>query len=74
MISLEEKIFRTERLLRRLDEDAPYLNARLEPLGSEYRQEVNAFAARVRAEAQAELQRLLAERRTRPDCRTHPAG
>jgi len=62
MISLEEKISRTERLLRRLEEDEPYLHVRVAALGSEHRRDVNAFAARVRAEAEAELQRLLAER------------
>jgi hypothetical protein len=32
MITLEEKIARTERLLRRLEEDQPYLHVRLTPL------------------------------------------
>ena len=62
MITLEEKIARTERLLRRLEEDRPYLRVRLSPLGAEHRQSAHAFADRVRAEAEAELQRLLAER------------
>lgn len=61
MITLEEKIARTQRLLRRLEEDQPYLRMRLSPLGDEHRQSANAFAERVRAEAEAELQRLLAE-------------
>jgi hypothetical protein len=67
MITLEEKIARTERLLRRLEEDQPYLYARLSPLGAEHRQNANAFADRVRAEAEAELQRLLAQRATPHD-------
>jgi hypothetical protein len=62
MIPLEEKIARTERLLRRLEEDQPYLDVRLSVLGAEYRQSASAFADRVRAEAEAELQRLLAQR------------
>jgi hypothetical protein len=62
MITLEERIAKTQRLLRRLEEDQPYLHARLSALGAEHRQSVNAFADRVRAEAEAELQRLLAER------------
>jgi hypothetical protein len=61
-IPLEEKIARTQRLLRRLEEDQPYLHVRLSALGADYRQSANAFADRVRAEAEAELQRLLAER------------
>ena len=65
MIPLEEKIARTERLLRRLEEDQPYLNVRLSVLGAEYRQSASAFADRVRAEAEAELQRLLALRTVR---------
>lgn len=62
MITLEERIARTERLLRRLEEDKPYLRARLSALGAEHRQSAQAFAERVRAEAEAELARLLAER------------
>jgi hypothetical protein len=62
MITIEEKIARTQRLLRRLEEDQPYLLVRLSPLGAEHRQSANAFAERVRIEAEAELQRLLAER------------
>jgi hypothetical protein len=62
MITLEERIARTQRLLRHLKEDQPYLHMRLSALGAEHRQSANAFADRVRAEAEAELQRLLAER------------
>lgn len=62
MITLEERIARTQRLLRWLEEDRPYLRARLSPLGDEHRQSAHAFADRVRAEAEAELERLLAER------------
>jgi len=61
MITLEEKIARTQRLLRRLEEDQPYLVVRLSPLDAEHRQSANAFAERVRLEAEAELRRLLAE-------------
>ena len=62
MITLEQRIDRTQRLLRRLEEDQPYLRVRLSALSAEYRQSANAFAERVRAEAEAELRRLLAER------------
>ncbi len=62
MITLDERIARTERLLRRLEDDRPYLRARLSALGAEHRQSSTAFADLVRAEAEAELQRLLAER------------
>ena len=61
MITLNERIAKTQRLLRRLEEDQPYLSVRLSALGADHRQSANAFAARMRAEAEAELQRLLAE-------------
>lgn len=61
MITLEERIARTQRLLRRLEEDKPYLRMRLSALGDEHRRSANAFADRMRAEAEAELARLLAE-------------
>jgi len=61
-ISLEEKIARRQRLLRRLAEDQPYLQVRLSALGAEHRKSAHDFAGRVRAEAEAELERLLAER------------
>jgi hypothetical protein len=62
MITIEERIARTERLLRRLEEDQPYLQARLSPLGAEHRRSAAAYAKRVRVEAEAELARLIAER------------
>jgi hypothetical protein len=62
MISLEERIVRTQRLLQRLEEDKPYLRVRLAMLGDEYRKSAHAFADRVRAEAEAELARLVAQR------------
>ena len=61
MITLDEKIARTQRFLRRLEEDQPYLRARLSALGPEHRQSASAFAERVREEAEAELARLIAE-------------
>ncbi|MGD0791040.1 MAG: hypothetical protein ABR920_04650 [Terriglobales bacterium] len=68
MITLEERIARTQRLLRRLEEDQPYLQVRLSALSAEHRESANAFAGRVRAEAEAELQRLLAERALPCEC------
>ena len=61
MITLDEKIARTQRLLRRLEEDEPYLRARLSALCAEHCQSASAFANRVRMEAEAELARLTAE-------------
>ena len=74
MIPLEEKIAKTQRLLRRLEEDQPYLHARLSALGAEHRQSANAFADWVRTEAEAELQRLLAERPLPYGAEFAPAG
>jgi hypothetical protein len=62
MITLGEKIAKTERLLRRLEEDQPYMRVRFSVLGEEHRRSANAFADRIRAEAEAELKRLLAEK------------
>ena len=70
MITLEERIVRTQRLLRRLQEDQPYLRARLAVLGDEHRRSVHAYADRVRAAAEAELERLLAERNLPLECTT----
>jgi hypothetical protein len=64
MITIDERIARTERLLRRLEEDQPYLRVRLSVLGAEHRKTAAAYADRVRAEAEKELARLIAERGT----------
>jgi hypothetical protein len=66
MITVDEKIAKTERMLRRMEQDLPYLKMRLSPLGAEHRQSANAFAERIRAEVAAELQRLMAERQRQP--------
>ena len=60
-VSLEERIAKRQRLLRFMEEDQPHLHARLSAVGAEHRQSASAFAERLRAEAEAELQRLLAE-------------
>ena len=62
MISLEEKIVRTQRLLQRLAEDEPYLRMRLAALGTEHQASANAVTSQMRLEAQAELERLMAAR------------
>jgi hypothetical protein len=74
MITLEERIAKTQRMLRHLEEDQPYMHARLSALGAEHRESANAFADRVRAEAEAELHRLMAERSVPYECSLpHPA-
>ena len=66
MITIDERIARTERLLRRLEEDQPYLRARLSALGAEHRQSAHAFHDRMRAEAEAELARQRVGQRRQP--------
>ena len=56
MLPLDERIERTDRLLRRLEEDEPLLALRLADLGAEHQQSAKFFAAQVMAE-------------TRPSCR-----
>lgn len=62
MITIDERIARAERLLRRLEEDQPYLQARLAALSADHRNAVFAFADSVRVETEAELARLITER------------
>ena len=64
MITLDERIARTQRLLRRLEDDQPFLRARLSPLGKEQRESAKAYAEFVKIQAEAELRRLLEERGT----------
>jgi hypothetical protein len=62
MITLDEKIERTQRLLRRMEEDRPYMKARLAGLGDDHRQSASAYAEELRAQAIAELSRLIEQR------------
>jgi hypothetical protein len=62
VITLDERISKTERFLRLLEADRPHLNARVAPLGPEQRESVNSYAAWVRAETEAELKRLRGQR------------
>ena len=59
MIPIDEKIERTQRLLRRLEEDEPLLALRVAELGREHQESAKGFAARVLLETRAELKRLL---------------
>jgi hypothetical protein len=72
MITLHEKIARTQRLLRRLEEDKPYLRVRLSALGAEHRQRASAFADLVHREAEAEPARLIAELRSAQELTAAP--
>jgi len=59
MVTLDEKIQRTQRLLRKLQEDEPMLAIRLAHVGHEQRESSQRFAAEILAQTQAELERLL---------------
>jgi len=61
MLSINAKIDRTQRLLRRLEEDAPLLAARVANLTPERQQSAKEYAAQLTAHARAELERLLEE-------------
>jgi hypothetical protein len=67
MLSLDEKIDRTQRLLRRLEEDAPLLARRVAELGPEHQESSKRFAALMMAQAQAELEKLRAAQANRFD-------
>ena len=61
MLSIHAKIDRTQRLLRMLEEDAPLLAVRVAPLTPERQQSAKDYAARLRAHARAELEKLIDE-------------
>lgn len=62
MIPLDEKIERTQRLLRRLEEDQPLLAVRVAELGREHQESAKQFAAQLLSQTRAELQRLREKR------------
>lgn len=62
MLSVDARIDRTQRLLRMLEEDAPLLAVRVADLTPEYQRSAKTYAARLRAQARAELEALLEER------------
>ena len=59
MLSLDEKLERPQRLLRRLEEDQPLLALRVAELGAEQQESSKRFAAQMIAQTRAELQRLV---------------
>jgi hypothetical protein len=62
MIPLDEKIERTQRLLRRLEEDQPLLAVRVAELGRDHQESAKQFAAQLLDHTRAELQRLMEKR------------
>ena len=59
MLSIHNKIDRTQRLLRMLEEDAPLLAVRVAHLTPERQQSAKAYAAELTAHARAELEKLI---------------
>jgi hypothetical protein len=62
MITLQEKIDRTLRMLNRMEQDMPLLAIRVAPLGKEQRESARKFAEQVMLDTRAELDRLLDQR------------
>ena len=58
MIPLDEKIERTQRLLKRLEEDQPLLAVRVAELGREHQDSAKRFAAQLLHHTRTELERL----------------
>jgi hypothetical protein len=61
MITIQEKIDRTLRMLHRMEQDMPLLAIRIAPLGKEHRDSARTFAEQMMVHTRAELDRLLAQ-------------
>jgi hypothetical protein len=61
MLPIQTRIDRTQRLLRRLEEDAPLLVLRLRDLNPERQRSAKDYAARLIAETRSELLKLIQE-------------
>ena len=62
LLPLDEKIERTQRLLRRLEADEPLLALRVADLGKDHQRSAKKFAAQVMARTRAELQKLIEQK------------
>jgi len=58
MLTIHDKIDRTARLVRWIEEDAPLLNARIASLTPQSQQATKEFASKLMACARSELERL----------------
>jgi len=61
MLSIYNKIDRAQRLVRLLEDDAPFLDVRIANLTPERQQATREFASQLTASARAELERLMQE-------------
>jgi len=63
MLPIHTRIERTERLLRRMEQDAPLMAVRVAPLAADHRASAISYAELLRSQARAELAKLMEERR-----------
>lgn len=61
MLSIHNKIDRAQRLVRLLEDDAPFLDVRVANLTPERQRATKEFASQLTASARAELERLMRE-------------
>jgi hypothetical protein len=61
MLTLDHRIDRAQRLIRRLEADAPLLDKRVAVLSPEHQRSAKDFARRLTAHARVELEKLLQE-------------
>jgi hypothetical protein len=61
MLSIHDRIDRAQRLVRLLEDDVPFLDARVASLTPERQQATKEFASQLTASARAELERLMQE-------------
>lgn len=75
MPEIHAKIARAQRLLRMLEGDAPLLARRVAELTPEHQQKAKDYAARLTAQARAELEKLIQEDSfwNSSDCTPEPA-
>jgi hypothetical protein len=62
MLAIDMRIERVQRLVAKLEQDAPLLARRVAELTPEYQQSAKGYAERLRECARAELESLLRER------------
>lgn len=72
MLPIHTRIERAERLLRRMEQDAPLMAVRVAPLAADHRASAMSYAELLRSQARAELAKLLEERRSSEMTSTAP--
>ncbi len=72
MLPIHTRIERTERLLRRMEQDATLMAVRIAPLAADHRASAMSYAELLRSQARAELARLMEERRSNEMTSTGP--